>query len=147
MLLLAAVPLAACGGESDRATATAPCVVDEEKMGSILDKGGLFAAPQQDGIDCIYATEGNPLIRLSVWTRAQFEAERDKFENQGVRLPSLRPLKGFDEEANVDPRYNSVNVTSGDQIVSVEIVGREPSDPAEQLDLEKQIARAAVDAL
>jgi hypothetical protein len=145
VLLLAAVPLAACGGESDRAAP--PCVVDEEQMASILDTDDVFAAPQQNGTDCIYATKGNPLIRLTVWTRAQFQAERDKFENQGVKLPPLEPVDGFRGQANIDPRYNSLNVPSDGRIVSVEVIGREPSDPAAQLDLEKRIAEAAVDAL
>jgi len=145
VLLLAAVSLEACGGESDRATA--PCVVDEDKMSTILDESDVFAAPQQNGLDCIYATEGNPLIRVTVRTQEQFQADRDKFENQGIRLPPLQPVEGFDGDANVDPRYNSLNVSAGDQIVSVEVVGREPSDPADQLDLERQIARAALDSL
>ena len=139
------ISLAGCGGGSE--AGTPPCVVDEDEMASILDQGGVFAALQHGGSDCIYATEGNPLIRLSVRTPAQFQAERDKFENVGVKLPPLEPVEGFDGAANVDPRYNSLNVTAGDRIVSVEIVGREPSDPDDQLDLEKRIARAAVDAL
>ena len=143
--LFLVVPLAACGGESDRTTA--PCVVDEEKMSSILDNDDVFSAPQENSVDCIYATTGNPLIRLSVRTPEQFRAERDKFERKGIKLPALRPVGGFDGQANVDPRYNSLNVTAGDRIISVEIVAAEPSDPTAQLDLEKRIAQAALEAL
>ena len=56
-------------------------------------------------------------------------------------------MDGFDGEANIDPRYNSLNVTSGERIVSIEIVGTEPSDPDAQIELEKEIARAALEEL
>ena len=112
----------ACGGESERGTL--PCVVGTGEMSSILDKDDVIAAPQKNRLDCIYASQGKALIRLSVRTREQFDAE-----------------------ANVDPRYNSLNVTSGPRIVSVEVVGSEPSDADAQLDLEKEIARAALDAV
>jgi hypothetical protein len=143
VLAAAMVGLAACGG-GDSKKATLPCVVTEDEMASILDKNEVLAAPQKNGLDCIYASEGNPLIRLSVRTRKQFQAERDRFESGGIKLPPLDPLEGFDGEANVDPRYNSLNVTAGERIVSVEVVGVEPSDPAEQVELEKRIAQAAI---
>ena len=44
-------------------------------------------------------------------------------------LPALVPVEGFENEANVDPRYNSLNVTAGERIIGVEIVGTEPSVP------------------
>jgi len=59
----------------------------------------------------------------------------------------LVPVEGFGNEANIDPRYNSLNVTVGGQIISVEIVGTEPSDPEAQLELEKDAARAALASL
>lgn len=55
------------------------------------------------------------------------------------------PVEGFDDEANVEPRYNSLSVTAGERIITVEIVGTEPSDPEEQLELEKDVARAALE--
>jgi hypothetical protein len=116
-------------------------------MSSILERDDVIAAPQKNRLDCIYASEGKALIRLSVRTREQFEAARDRFENSGFKLPPLQPVQGFDTEANVDPRYNSINVTSGTRIVSVEVVGPQPSDAGDQLDLEKRIARAALDAI
>jgi len=145
-VLIAFVVIApACGGESERGTL--PCVVGTGEMSSILDKDDVIAAPQKNRLDCIYASQGKALIRLSVRTREQFEAARDRFESGGFELPPLQPIQGFDAEANVDPRYNSLNVTSGPRIVSVEVVGSEPSDAEAQLDLEKEIARAALDAV
>jgi hypothetical protein len=41
----------------------------------------------------------------------------------------LIPVEGFVNEASTDPRYNSLNVTACGRIISVEIVGTEPSDP------------------
>jgi hypothetical protein len=56
-------------------------------------------------------------------------------------------VSGFDGEANVDPRYNSLNVFAGDLVVSVQLLGAEPADSAEQLAIEKRIAGAAVGQL
>jgi hypothetical protein len=56
-------------------------------------------------------------------------------------------VDGFDGEANLDPRYNSLNVIVGDLVVSVQLLGTEPADPAEQLEIEKRIAGAAVGQL
>ena len=109
-------------------------------MAEILDRDHVSAVPQDDG-RCIYASDGQALLSVSMRTREQFDAERDRFENGGVKLPELVPVEGFEEEANVDPRYNSLNVTAGERIISVEIVGTEPSDPEEQLELEKDVAR------
>jgi hypothetical protein len=113
-------------------------------MAEILDRDHVSAVPQDDG-RCIYASDGQALLSVSVRTREQFDAERDRFENGGVKLPELVPVEDFEDEANVDPRYNSLNVTAGERIVSVEIVGTEPSDPEEQLELEKDVARAALE--
>jgi hypothetical protein len=44
-------------------------------------------------------------------------------------------------------RYNSLNVIAGDLVVSVQLLGTEPADPAEQLAIEKRIAGAAVGQL
>jgi hypothetical protein len=145
VLTVAALALAACGGGSKEATS--PCVVTEDEMASILEKDEVVAAPQKNGLECIYASQGDPLILLSVRTRKQFLAERDRFESGGFKLPRLDPLEGFDGEANVDPRYNSVNVTVGERVVGVQIVSPEPSDLADQLELEKRIARAALESL
>jgi hypothetical protein len=82
-----------------------------------------------------------------VRSREQFEAERRRFESGGVQLPQLQPVEGFDGEATVDPRYNSLNVAADDRIVSVQVVSPEPSDAGEQLELEKRVARAALDSL
>ena len=78
-------------------------------------------------------------------TRKQFDAERDRFENGGVKLPELVPVEGFEDQANVDPRYNILNVKAGERIITVEIVGTGPSDPEKQLELEKNVARAALE--
>lgn len=113
-------------------------------MAEILDRDHISAVPQDDAL-CIYASDGQALVSVSVRTREQFDAERDRFENGGVKLPELVPVEGFEEEANVDPRYNSLNVMAAGRIVSVEIVGTEPSAPEEQLKLEKDVARAALE--
>jgi len=68
----------------------------------------------------------------------EFEAERARFEDRGFLLPPLEPVDRFDGTANVDPRYNSLNVIAGDLVVSVELLGTEPWDPTEQLALEKR---------
>jgi len=44
-------------------------------------------------------------------------------------------------------RFDSLNVSTGDAVVSVELLSIEPTDPAEQLEIEKRIARAAVSQL
>jgi hypothetical protein len=145
VLLLAAI--AGCGGsESGTSSAEPPCVVPEDELASILDRDDVFAAPQKDGVLCIYGSKNDALVSVAVRTPEQFHAERDRFEDMGVMLPELVAVDGFEGEANVDPRYNSLNVTSAGRIVSVEIVGAEPSDPAE-LELEKEIARAALAGL
>ena len=56
-------------------------------------------------------------------------------------------MDGVDGEAKVDARYNSLNVIAGDLVVSVQLLGTEPADPAEQLAIEKRIAGAAVGQL
>jgi hypothetical protein len=139
--------LAGCGGGESDTSAQPPCVVPEDELAEILDRDDVFAAPQNDGVRCIYGSEGQPLISLSVQTPEQFQAERDRFEDEGFELPELVAADGFGGEANIDPRYNSLNVTSGGQIVSVEIVGTEPSDPDAQIELEREIARAALERL
>ena len=141
--VLALLALASCGGSGEE-VAQLPCVVPESEMAEILDRDHVSAVPQDDG-RCIYASDGQALVSVSVRTREQFDAERDRFESGGVKLPKLVTAGGFDGEANIDPRYNSLNVTAGDQIVSVEIVGTEPSDPEEQLELEQDVARAALE--
>jgi len=128
----------------EAASAQLPCVVPEREMAEILDRDDVVAVPQDDG-RCIYASDGQALVSVSVRTRKQFDAERDRFEDSGVKLPELVTVEGFENEANVDPRYNSLNVAAGERIVSVEIVGTEPSDPEEQLELEKDVARAALE--
>ena len=128
----------------EAASAQLPCVVAEGEMAEILDRDHVSAVPQDDG-RCIYASDGQALLSVSMRTREQFDAERDRFENGGVKLPELVPVEGFEDEANVDPRYNSLNVTAGERIISVEIVGTEPSDPEKQFELEKDVARAALE--
>ena len=130
----------------EAASAQLPCVVSEGEMAEILDRDHVSAVLQDDG-RCIYASDGQALLSVSVRTREQFDAERDRFESSGVKLPELVPVEGFGNEANIDPRYNSLNVTVGGQIISVEIVGTEPSDPEAQLELEKDAARAALASL
>jgi hypothetical protein len=145
VLALLALPGCRDGDSGEEAASTQlPCVVPESEMAEILDRDHVSAVPQDDG-RCIYASDGQALLSVSVRTREQFDAERDRFENGGVKLPELVPVEDFEDEANVDPRYNSLNVTAGERIVSVEIVGTEPSDPEEQLELEKDVARAALE--
>jgi hypothetical protein len=146
LVIVLAVGLGACGGGSPEA-AEPPCVVDVETMASILDRDEVIAAPQDNGLDCVYASEGLPVATVSVRTPEQFEAERARFEDMGAILPELVAETGFKGEATVDPRYNSLNVEAAGSIVSVEVVDLEPRDEAGQLELEKSIARAAVDAL
>jgi hypothetical protein len=145
VLTVTALALASCDGGSK--SGTPPCIVGEDEMASILDRDDVLAAPQKNGLECIYASGGDPLILVTVRTREQFQAERDRFESTGVKLPPLEPVDGFAGEANTDPRYNSLNVTSGERIVSVQVVSPEPSNTGDQLDLEKRIARAAVERL
>jgi hypothetical protein len=116
-------------------------------MTSIWDGGDVAAIPQDDGVECVYAADGEPVVGLAIRSPQAFDQERARFEDQGVLLPALEPTDGFDQEATIDPRYNSLNVTVGDLVVSVEMLGAEPADPGEQLDLEKQIARIAVNEL
>jgi hypothetical protein len=146
--VLVASALAGCGGGESGATTEPPCVVPEDEMSDILDQEGVFSAPQSDRVTCIYAAEGQPLVALSIRTQTQFEAERAKFEDQGILLPELVAVDGFEGKANVDPRYNSLNVTAGDRIVSVEDVGGvEAWKSPEELELERAIARAALEHL
>jgi hypothetical protein len=102
------------------------------------------AIPRDNGYECIYAAHDQPVVSLAVRSPEQLQAERAKFEAQGILLLPLEPVSGFDDEATVDPRYNSLHVKAGDSVVSVELLGPEPADPGEQVELEKQIARAAV---
>jgi len=74
-------------------------------------------------------------------------AERKRFTDIGVLLPPLTPVDGFPSSANIDPRYNSLNVSLQDLVVSVEILGREPAEPVEQVEIEKRIAHAALERL
>jgi hypothetical protein len=145
--VLVASALAGCGGGENDASAEPPCVVPEDELATILDRDDVFAAAQKDGVSCIYGADGQPLVSLSVRTPEQFQAERDRFEDNGFLLPELVAVDGFEGEANIDPRYNSLNVTSGGRIVSVEIVSAERSDPTAQIDLEREIARAALEHL
>jgi hypothetical protein len=145
--VIVASALAGCGGGETDAGAKPPCVVPEDELASILDRDDVFAAPQNNGVRCIYGSDGEALVSVSVQTPEQFQAERDRFEDNGVDLPKLVAVEGFDGEANIDPRHNSLNVTSGGRIVSVEIVGAELSDPDAQIELEREIARAALEHL
>jgi len=145
-LLFAAAMLPACGGDGS-SSAEPPCVVSEEKMASNWDVSEMTAHPQGNGLDCLYAADEEAVVMLGVRTPEQFEAERARFEDQGVLLPPLEPADGFDGKATVDPRYNSLNVSAGDAVVSVQMVGTEPADPAEQVELETRIAQAAVEQL
>jgi hypothetical protein len=124
-----------------------PCVVSEEDMASVWNGGDIAAIPQDNGVNCVYAADGEPVVGVAIRSPEAFEEERARFEDQGILLPPLEPTDGFDQEATVDPRYNSLNVTAEDLVVSVEILGRDPADAGEQLDLEKQIARMAVNEL
>jgi hypothetical protein len=146
LLVLTATMLSACGG-SGSSSSEPPCVVSEEELASIWGAPEMTAHPQSNGLDCLYAADEEAVVLLGVRTPEQFDADRARFEDQGVLLPQLEPTDGFGGKATVDPRYNSLNVTAGDTVVSVQLVGAEPSDPAEQLALEKRIAQAAVDEL
>jgi hypothetical protein len=137
---------AGCGGGESTAN-DRPCVVSEEEMASIWDVPKVNASPQDNGYECVYAADNQTIASLAVRSSGEFEAERARFEDQGFLLPPLKPLDGFDGEANVDPRYNSLNVIAGDLVVSVQLLGTEPADPAEQLAIEKRIAEAAVGQL
>ena len=146
MLLVIALALAGCD-RGEATSASLPCVVSGEEMASILDERGAVAIPRDNGYECVYAVDGQPVVSLAVRSPQQFQAERAKFEDQGILLPPLEPVSGFDDAATVDPRYNSLNVTAGDSIVSVELLGTEPAAPGEQLEVEKQSARAIVNQL
>lgn len=135
-----------CGGGESTANGR-PCVLSEEKMASLWDVPKVNASPQDNGYECLYAAHDQAIVSLAVRSSGEFEAERARFEDQGVLLPPLEPVNGFDGEANVDPRYNSLNVTVGDLVVSIELLGAEPADPVEQLAIEKRIAGAAVGQL
>jgi hypothetical protein len=146
VLVVLVVLGAGCGGSGSTASER-PCVVAEDEMAAIWNVSEMSAHPQSNGYECLYAADGRPVILLAIRSPEQFEAERAIFEDRGVLLPPLEPVSGFDEEANVDPRYNSLNVVSGDDVVSVELLSLEPTDPGEQLEIEKRIARAAVSRL
>jgi hypothetical protein len=147
MLVVLATALAGGCGGGDSASSEFPCIVSQEELASIWDVSEMTAHPQSNGLDCLYAADEEAVVMLGVRTLEQFEAERARFEDTGVLLPPLEPTDGFDGKATVDPRYNSLNVTAGDTVVSVQLVGTEPSDPEEQLALEKRIAQAAIDEL
>ncbi|HYY75704.1 MAG TPA: hypothetical protein VE644_05215 [Gaiellaceae bacterium] len=147
LLLVVVITLGAGCGGADSTASDRPCVVSEVEMASIWDASEVRAHPQDNGYECVYAAENQPIVALAVRSPQEFEAERNRFEDWGVLLPPLEPVSGFDEEANVDPRYNSLNVTAGDFVVSVEILGAEPADPGEQLVIEKRIAQAAISQL
>jgi hypothetical protein len=149
VFLLSVVVLAlevGCGGGESTANGR-PCVVSEEKMASLWDVPKVNASPQDNGYECIYAADDRRIVSLAVRSSGEFEAERARFEDQGFLLPPLEPVDGVDGEANVDPRYNSLNVIAGDLVVSVQLLGTEPADPAEQLAIENRIAGAAVGQL
>jgi hypothetical protein len=147
LLLVVVIALGAgCGGADSKAS-DGPCIVSEEEMASIWDTSEVSANTQDNGYKCVYAADNEAIVALAVRSLHEFEAERKRFEDQGVLLPPLEPVAGFDEEANIDPRYNSLNVTAGDVVVSVEIVAAEPSDTGEQLEVERRIAQAAVSHL
>ena len=146
LFLVLVVLGAGCRG-SESTSSERPCVLTEEEMAAIWNVPEMTTNPQSNGYQCIYAVDRQFVVSLAVRSPEQFEAERDQFEDFGVVLPPLEPVSGFDGEANVDPRYNSLHVVSGDEVVSVEILGAEPSDPGEQLELEEQIAHAAVSRL
>jgi hypothetical protein len=145
-LVLVLTLLPACGG-SDSASTERPCVVSEEEMASIWGVSSMNASPQENGLECIYSANDELMALLTVRSPEEFEAERARFEDQGLLLPPLEPTGGFEGEATVDPRYNSLNVRSGDVVLSVQIIGTEPADFDDQLELEKRIGRAAVERL
>jgi hypothetical protein len=135
----------ACGG--DESSTIPPCVVSEEKMASIWDEEEMRAVPTHDGQECVYLRGDEKVAALWIRTHEQFMAERKRFTDIGVLLPPLTPVDGFPSSANIDPRYNSLNVSLQDSVVSVEILGREPTEPAEQVEIEKRIAHAALERL
>jgi hypothetical protein len=147
LLLVVVLALGAGCGGGESAASGRPCVVSEQEMASIWDAPEVRANPQDNGYECVYAAENQAMVALAVRSPQDFEAERARFEDQGVRLPPLKPVSGFDGEATVDPRYNSLNVVAGSVVVSVQLLGGEPADPGEQLELEKRIARVAVSQL
>jgi hypothetical protein len=107
-------------------------------MASIWEVPKVIASPQDNGYECVYAADNQRIVSLAVRSSGEFEAERARFEDRGFLLPPLEPVDRFDGTANVDPRYNSLNVIAGDLVVSVELLGTEPWDPTEQLALEKR---------
>ena len=90
VLVLLALP--SCGG-SDEEVAQLPCIVPEGEMAEILNRDHVSAVPQDHG-RCIYASDGQALVSVSVRTREQFDAERDRFESSGVKLPELVTVEG-----------------------------------------------------
>jgi hypothetical protein len=147
IVLAGAIALAACGGGSDALSASRPCVVETDEMAAMLAVDEVIAAPQKNGYECLYASQGQAIVALSLRTQAQFEAERARFEDKGVLLPELVPVDGFEGDASIDPRYNSLNVSAQGLVVSVELVGPAPADQEEQVDLETRIARGALEQL
>ena len=116
-------------------------------MAALLEVEAVVSVPQPDGLQCVYAAEGSPLVSLYVRTPAEFEAERARFEDNGVVLPELTPVEGFEGRASVDPRYGSLNVTAGDEVVTVELTSPEAADEEAQLEREREIAGAALERL
>jgi hypothetical protein len=92
-LLFAAAMLPACGGDGS-SSAEPPCVLSEEKMASIWGVSRMNASPQDNGLDCLYAADDEAIVMLGVRSQRQFEAERARFEDQGVQLPPLEPADG-----------------------------------------------------
>lgn len=144
---------AGCRGEGSKETSR-PCVVPEDEIASILESPDMTgnevtSLPPSEGSKCLYSTgDQKTTVELSLRTPDQFAAERARFEDQGVLLPPLQPVSGFEGTANVDPRYNSLNVTVGDEIVSV--LASSPAlfaDEAKQLDVERRIAQSALEQL
>jgi hypothetical protein len=136
-----------CGG--DESSTSPPCVVTEKEMASIWEMDEMRAVPAQDGRECVYLEGEGDERMVGLWLRSddEFVAERKRFTDHGFLLPPLTPIDGFPSSANIDPRYNSLNVILQDSVVSVEILGREPADPADQVAIEKRIAHAALDRL
>jgi hypothetical protein len=95
-------------------------------MASLWDVPKVNASPQDNGYECVYAADDRRIVSLAVRSSGEFEAERARFEDQGFLLPPLEPVDGVDGEANVDPRYNSLNVIAGDLVVSVQLSGPSP---------------------
>src|SRR5215203_5804472 len=92
-----------CGGSESTASGR-PCLVSEKKMASVWDVPKVNASPQDNGYECLYAAHNRAIVSLAIRSSREFEAERARFEDQGVLLPPLEPVSGFDGEANVDPR-------------------------------------------